>query len=515
MKEQKLTQAPKNNEKEVEKAGLTKTPPQFKLTAGAADKAGKSPTAEVELDAPVASAVPEERVSNFAKMSKELIAAGSEKRSAALMVILEGLKHDQAEITEFEAYFLSKNKVSLSAFVNSSLGEEKGALLLDSLKRNAAEYTLDGMAMQVNAAINARNDIQVMNLLMTYSEPKEIMAAYAKGFPGQSLEADARAIPDQEPEFASFLDHFFVKTQNYERVIVSGKAEATEARAIIARIYDVYGVDVNSQAMLEIARNYYSAAPDELKQKLKTEAWRLKDLKDLEFSLSKFATVSGGNLANSTRSGHTQSVSTVGRINNHIAPVKGNEKTYEINGASGAFFPPNDAIAIFDSAKSPYHRSGKQEVVKGPNNTTKKVDVDDGMRMVMCHELGHGFLEYAEKDFIKEMKFWGGTEEGLGTKEVQGLWESGGPVTITRTRKPVEAPPTHYAATGYKEDLAESVTMYLNNIGRMRQGNDFYKALAPSYQYIDVIGAPCPERMAFIKKKMDAWKKVQPAPATK
>jgi hypothetical protein len=67
----------------------------------------------------------------------------------------------------------------------------------------------------------------------------------------------------------------------------------------------------------------------------------------------------------------------------------------------------------------------------------------------------------------------------------------------------VEAPPTEYGCGDAHEDLAESISLYMNNRDMLQHGSAAWRALPKEMQQMGVAGNPCPMRFEFLKKIVD------------
>lgn len=492
-------------------------PPQFKLSADAADTSGAGNAvgqhASMEAAVEVAPAGgDEEYVSNFGRMTDEVRAATEKKDLNALMVAMEAIKHDQAEWTEFQTHFQTKAGVGLKVYLVAKFGEESIGTLFRNMNSDMSKISATNVADLIKESIDEKNETAVMSLLSCYGSPKEIAAAYSAAYKGNDLRTDLQALSATSPALTTFLQNFYGDRQNYERVRVANPAEATEARTIIARIYDQYGVDVNSQRALDQVRERYPDAPKELVDSIHTQAWTISNLRDVETALSYFAPISGSNRETSSLAAgkHAQqNVHAIGRVNENISR---NDGKFSDGNAAGRYYPTRGVVAIFDGANGQGMRSGKHQMVKGKGGVMKEVEVDDGLLMTITHELGHGFLEYACDEFRNTIGYWKGHIDGAGTEQRKVLTDGidARERTVTVVKGYLEAPPTLYGLEGAIEDLAETVTMYFNNRSRLRRGADWFQRLQQQFQTRDVVGGPCIERMEFMNRVIGKWKAAAP-----
>lgn len=505
MKQHQSIRSKTSNEQTEMEQGLTVAPPQFKLSAAAIDGSsnlgGQKTSMEESLDSPTGGSFVE-RVSNFGRMKDEVVAACNKNDLGELMVALEAIKHDKAEWDQFKIYFQTKMGADFETFIASKFGADDVGPLLRNMDADMSKVSASNVAALIQESIGEDNPSAVMSLLIAYGDPKTIVTAYAAAYPGQDLRTDLQAMSDRAPALKTFLLNFFGDRQNHERVRVQNAEEAREARAIIARIYDNYGVDVNSQRVLEEVRTWSPDAPEAMVSGITTTSWTIAELRDLEFGLSKFAPIAGKNRQNSTRSSKEQEVQTAGRLNHRLEKdPHGNYRPTSTIG--GTYSTRSKSFMVLNSDPS-LKNSGKMQ----KNAQGKEVEVQDGSRMVITHELTHGFLDYALPEFVKRMSIW-----ATGGKLPSTEWDTielpdGSRKTAYRVKTTKEIPPTMYGLKSAQEDLADSVAMYINNPAAMKNGSAFYQEIV---EFADpskgqIVGAPCPERYAFISEKMAQWK---------
>jgi hypothetical protein len=505
MKQQHDLQSKASTHQDEKELGISMAPPQFKLTAGAEDtsgNAGGQRTGVEESVDSIAGGPQLEQVSNFGRMADEVVMAANKGDISGVMLSIEAIKHDQAEWNEFKTYFLSKKKIDLQTFLGGKLGNEMVLSLFRNLDADMSKIPAGNVAALINESIAENNATAVMSLLIAYSSPKDIAAAYTATYPGQDMRTDLQAMCEKAPALKAFLDNFYGDRKNNERVKVNSPAEATEARAIIARLYDVYGVDVNSQKVVDEVRKWTPDAPTDLLKGVNTAAWTMSELQDLEFGLSKFAPIAGANRKNSSRASNPQEVKTAARLNHRLE--KDSEDNYRPTSHTGGTYSPNSQSFMIMDGDPSLRKSGKTQ----KNAQGKEVAVQDGNRMVITHELSHGFMKYALPEFEKRMSLWAG-----GPKVFKTEWETielpnGTRKVIRRAQTTHEVPPTMYGLKDAWEDFADSVAMYFNNPLAMKNGSVEYRQVLP---FADpskgqIIGAPCPERYAFIAEKIAEWR---------
>jgi hypothetical protein len=478
--------------------GQSMAPPQFKLAATSADAGpGKQHASALESEEGIADGY-EERVSNFGRLADQVVAAAKKASLPDLMVALESLKHDQPEITEFKTYFQQKFETGFDEYLVSRFGEETIRPLLNNLGADMSSVSASHVAQLVAESIGENNPNAVMSLLMAYTKASVIIKAYEEQYPGHTLRGDLQEMALQDASLTAFLNNFFGETQNYERVSVRTKDEATEARAIVARIYDTYEVDVNSQQTLENFNKKLKDPPEELLKSVKTAEWTLTELRALEFSLAKFAPIAGKNRANSSRKNIPQEVKTAGRMNHRIEGKPGAYKASK--DTPGSYSGQEKTLGLFDGKRF-LKNSGKTD-------RSGKNEVQDGEKMVLSHELAHGFLGYAADEFKDKISYWKSPLVGANSSWKTLELPTGKRMTIYVVNGVGEIPPTSYGNRSLEEDLAESVAMYLNNPSALLNGSNDYQVARnfTDFSKITMFGAPCPERYRFVARKLAEWR---------
>jgi hypothetical protein len=506
MKTSQHIQKQKQDSTETEQLGMTLPPPQFKLVASTNPQPSAQEHSNDDKEASAMEGGYEERVSNFATLTAKVVVAASKKSVTQLLVALESLKSDSKEFAQFSAYFQGIKHVALADYLSSEFGEGNAKAILTNLTVDPKTLSMSNVAMLVQESIAEKDANSALALLLGFDNSEYASKIYHEQYPDKDLRTDILSIGSGSPEVVEFVGNFFGDRQNYERVKVTGEAEAAEARALIARIFDVYGVDVNSQKALDMTRERYPDTPKEILDKLHTSAWRLSDLRDLATALASYAPISGPNRATSSRRGEKdQEVSSIGRVNMGLSQKDGQ---FELGNLSGRYYPGRNLAAIYDPAmdKNNSGRTVKSKDAQGKSHVTP---VKDSMLMVIAHEIGHGFLEYAANDFAKAMPYWK-KEDGIGLKKRKVSFDSMTYFDTDVANQSVEAPPTLYGAENHIEDLAESLMLYFHDNRRLRGGSEFYRKLSPDSQQRDVVGAPCPERMQFIQREIAKWKLTSP-----
>ncbi|ACY14285.1 eCIS core domain-containing protein [Haliangium ochraceum] len=255
--------------------------------------------------------------------------------------------------------------------------------------------------------------------------------------------------------------------QNGEMVNVANDEEAKKASAIIRRIYENYGIDVNSQAGVDAIRRDYDEVPQSVRDSLKTTAWEYKELVALEKALARFAPILGSARGNSTRSGEGQEIRTVSKVDQAID--ENSDAGVLDTTTLGEYFESSENFSMFTA---------------GESSTIDFADNDKQLEGTAIHEIAHGLMEYALDDYVAELEYWDSRLKASG-------------------KAGAEAPITEYGGTNAGEDLSEAVMYYFVDRNSLKNGLGAAKG---SY------GNPCPKRDAFIEKAIQDWnqQKAQP-----
>ncbi len=227
----------------------------------------------------------DEKVSNFAKITNDLEFALQTRAYNGLLKTLEPLKHDKVEVDHFREYVLQKKGMTVEAFARSLWDEEAAeavSTMLNTSKDDDIQGNVKDNLIDAIEQGDSNRAFMAMNLVVDVNAVK---AQYAEKHPGRDLYTDIIALSNDEFDLATTANNVFGKVQNYENVKVNNEEEAKEARLIIARIYEKYDIEINSQASLDKIRKRFPEAPPELLNEIKTSAWTLDELRDLEFTI--------------------------------------------------------------------------------------------------------------------------------------------------------------------------------------------------------------------------------------
>ncbi len=494
MKEPIATQAPKSAEIESSLGGLTMPPPQFKLEATVKDSAQAESESELQEESnPYLAA-------NFGAMSYEIIKSKTEQGIARVLIALEAMKRDPTQAKEFLAYFAQQNGTGLFEYLSEKFGKSKADEVKGLLDFGAA-VDEKSLIADFKKATDDEDVPDLMALLMKVDNLNALNTAYKATYPGDDLVWSLNSLGESSPMLKEMVDDLSGAYQNYEKLAVKSEAEATEAREIIARIFDKYDIEINSQEAAYFVKTRFKQTPQIQKDQIKTSAWTLEELKQIELALERFAPILGEERYTSSRSEDPQEVNRIGRVNQDIR--EDSEGITSLNKAEGgASFIGNYITVMFDNSSSPAFAKDLA------GDSDPRVN---GFGATATHELGHQFFQYALADFKNEMKFWKSEDEHLATRTFQDVYggrHRGIKMTdLSPDSEPVELPSTEYACENALEDLAETVMLYFTNKSQLQNGSEQWKIFHKENPNLLLVGNPCPQRIAFLDKKIAEWKK--------
>ena len=238
-----------------------------------------------------------------------------------------------------------------------------------------------------------------------------------------------------------------------ESVIVESKAEATEAKQIIAGIKKDYGIAVKSRKGVAAIKKDYKAAPKDVRKSLTAGVWAMKELRALKRALAHFAPILGKSRKGSSRKDDKQEVTSVSKVKQAIdddSPSGVLDTT-----TLGEFFASSKNFSMFDA---------------GTDETLAFTDNLKELEGTAVHEIAHGLMKHVEGEWLTEFDYWTDAKTKSGDADA-------------------EAPITDYGQTNLGEDMAEAV-MY------------FFVENA-------TLLTKCPERHAFITKEKATWDKTE------
>lgn len=255
---------------------------------------------------------------------------------------------------------------------------------------------------------------------------------------------------------------------NGEEVEVADDAEKKEATAIIKQLSSEYGISVSSLAGVKAIKKDYTRAPAAVKKKLKTIAWKMKELRAVSRALKHYAPILGARRRSSTRADVAQEATSVSKVDQAIdvdAPTGVLDTT-----TLGEFFTDSKNFSMFTA---------------GTDNSTVFGDNDTELEATATHELGHGLMEYTLPDYVAALDFW--------TDQFTASGKAG-----------AEAPITAYGATNAAEDLCEALMFYFIEPEKLLKGRGQAKGTP---------GNPCPTRYWLIDKFVRGWQPIRDLPA--
>jgi hypothetical protein len=476
------------------------SPPQFKLDAS---RSGLDMEEMAEESSPQQE--PEvKNVANVAVITRQIQNWAPEKMTDNVAYSLEALKHDPAQVAHFRKYFQEKVGMSFPDYLKSYFSEQAAIAFDESLDGTKDTYAANEVAEAFHTSLKAGELEDVVVLLSFATDIEAASKAYAELYRGQDLYTDLMAVSSYDYNIAANVNNAFGKWHNYEKVSVKNEEEAIEAGEIIARIYDTYGVDINSQRAMHGVLHGHKDAPPELKKQIQTATWTLENLRDLEATLAKFKDFLGPRPTSFQTYEEPRALDAVGRVNKDVS-TDDDDISHISESTAGHASKGGKYIALFDSMDSEGLDKRYQSQQIDPE-TGKMVNLNQnsGQSNVMTHELGHALLGEQVPAFQKVGGYWVSSEKSvLGRTFVDP--KNNYPIAKFKVTNVtgVEAPITDYGGKDSGEDLAETVAMYLNNPSILLNGHPSWHKLPKELKRAGVTGNPCPKRYAFIKKVFD------------
>ncbi len=487
-----------------ETAGMTLSPPQFKMEAS---QLKAQETAEAGGNPETAHAA---SVCNVASITRQIQNCAPDKNVYGIAASLEKLKHDPGNVAYFRQYFATKVGQGFEEYLATYIGQESAAIYNGSLDHNTATYAAAEVAESFHAFIEA-GELNELSVLMSFmADVPGTTKAYKTLYPGRDLYTDIVAASTEEFDLSYLAKSVFGKTQSNEQVMVKNAEEAQEAREIIARIYDKYGVLVNSQASVDEILDNHPSAPAELRAQIKTASWTMEELRTLEQSLAKFAPFMGPRPTNYETYEAPRLLETVGRVNTAMLTSK-SKVDYVAGNVGGEAFYSDQSVALFDNMKSQGYADRYQSQKKDPESGAMvDQNKNPGMGTVMVHEFGHALLHNHLEAFKKVGGYWKTSVDAVPTTKFTDPKNNYPISEFKDTGNPaIEAPITDYGCGNAEEDLAETVALYLNNPDLLKNGHPSWHKLPATKKHQGITGNPCPKRYAFIHNLFEAQKKVQ------
>jgi hypothetical protein len=251
-----------------------------------------------------------------------------------------------------------------------------------------------------------------------------------------------------------------------EQVIVADDKEKAEAEQIFKEVRERYGIRMSSSSGISAIDLDYDQVPEAVRKQVKTQAWKMEELRALIRALAHFAPILGKERASSSRSGSKQETATASKLDQGISE----------NTPKGKFVKELRAQQ-FDALKNITLYSSLTEFP--PSFKGDRVREIEG---IITHELAHGLLDYAVDDYLKNLDYWKNAE--------------------TKSGKPgAEAPITEYGAKNIDEDLGEAVRFYFLAPDKLKNGLG---------EKLGRPGNPCKKRFDLIDGYVKAWKRTPP-----
>jgi hypothetical protein len=257
-----------------------------------------------------------------------------------------------------------------------------------------------------------------------------------------------------------------------------------EKWTVAARIEKNYGIKIDQQAGIDAIKAQYTSVPAGELNKLKARDWALDELQDLETTLGKYAGLLGAN--RDVKKFGAQPLTTFSRLEQAIDT---NTPSGKLDTTTlGETFTGSKNVSMFDVKSSDF--------AADPTAPTA-AETRQGYRATIAHELSHALIEGIKSGkttiiakFATLFGFWNGKlyasaywRDNKGKKIKVGGFDCDFNQTKAAAKKSkLEPPPTHYGTTTAKEDLAETMMLYLEAEAKL-QGD-------------------CPKRHTFVKNNI-------------
>ena len=253
---------------------------------------------------------------------------------------------------------------------------------------------------------------------------------------------------------------------------------------IAVRINTKYGIKLDQQAGIDAIKAQYTNVPGAELNKLKARDWTLEELQDLETSLGKYAGLLGAN-RDVTKFG-AQTLTTFSRLEQAIDKNTAGGKLDTTT--LGETFTGSGNVSMFDVKTKAF---AANKAAPTPDEIRK------GYRAVIAHELSHALIEQIKSGsttiiakYATLFGFWNGKlykssywRDKDGKKINVGGYSCDFEKSKAAAKKyKLEPPVTHYGMTNAKEDLAETMSHYLEAEAKLL--ND------------------CPKRHKFVKNNI-------------
>ena len=378
------------------------SPPPFKLDASKA----RSWESEEEDIAATENGTYIENVSNLALLTWQVQNAATNGEVDWLARSLEALKHDPVEVAHFRKYFQDKIGLDLQAYLEQYLGEEAASDLNSSLDNNKDTYSAVEIAETVHEYLENGETQDMVVLLSFIADIKAASDAYKERYEGRDMYTDITAASTDAYDFTIIANKVFGKVQNNEKVVVHNEKEAAEAREIIARIFDQYGIEINSQKSLDTLLEDRKAAPNDMKKQIKTASWTLEELRDLEKAIANYSNFLDPHPSDAVAYEKPRALSSIGRLNKDIL-ISETNAYYPSENVSGEAFYEQENITLFDNMhEAGYSDRYKSEKKDPETGLSIPLNKTSGQGNVMTHELAHAILHKHVDAFMMTSGFW-------------------------------------------------------------------------------------------------------------
>lgn len=435
--------------------GRTAMPPQFSLTAAPIQRQAVVQKKDVEFN-------------NYTTLAEQIHSAidGWGTDEEGVYSALASLNQNPTAIAELKKVYKAKYKTDLVADLEGDFSGDELAhvksLLADGQTartgRPAATYDMDKIAEQVYNAIDGwgTDEEAVYSAIAQFKNNpvliKQLKDTYKTKY-GRDLDMDI--LDDFSGSELKYVQQLLADGSTTEKVNVKDEKEAEEAKKIIQRIKDNYGIEVNSQAGVDAIKKDYAGVPKEITDQLNTTAWEYRELVALEKALGYYKGILGDERNNSTRNGTGQEVTTVSKVDQAI-DRPGATGTLDTS-TLGEYFSSSTNFSVFTAGTEGVGSAS----IGGPF-----ADNAELLETNITHEIAHGLLQYKYGDFVTAMDYWStiNTKSGI---------------------VGAEAPMTPYGQTNAREDLAETAKFFFVKPADLK--------------------ASCPKRHQFMEDLVKSW----------
>ncbi|WFB88570.1 MULTISPECIES: hypothetical protein [Streptomyces] len=168
----------------------------------------------------------------------------------------------------------------------------------------------------------------------------------------------------------------------------------SEKQALIERIANEFGVRMDSSAGLKAVKGTAPGASQDEMDKVQPLRWERHSLEQVYAALKHYAPVLGPQRAHSNRAGSDQELEAIGSVTSGLVDQK------TVQQLAGAYFKHFRLVNIYKSGHKVDRLGSDSEWIQL-----------NSVAWVASHEMAHGLLNYALRDFTKN--FWEGVEPPL------------------------------------------------------------------------------------------------------